>query len=148
MIFLFEFLDSWNPAWSVATILTGLLSIMLENSPLLGSCESTTYEKRKLAHLSLEFNLKNETFRELFPELVTEIQEKVDRINEMKKQNELNKVADNSKNEANSAERPPGSENQLLNNAYSNVITNLIIFAGLAVFAFIVNYIFKTINIE
>lgn len=121
---------------------------MLENSPLLGSCESTTYEKRKLAHLSLEFNLKNETFRELFPELVTEIQEKVDRINEMKKQNELNKVADSNKNEASTTERPTGNENQLLNNAYSNVITNLIIFAGLAVFAFIVNYIFKTINIE
>jgi ubiquitin-conjugating enzyme E2 J2 len=55
--------DSWNPAWSVSTILTGLLSIMLENSPLLGSCESTLYEKKKLAMNSLEFNMKNEVFR-------------------------------------------------------------------------------------
>lgn len=55
--------DTWNPAWSVSTILTGLLSIMLENSPLLGSCESTTYEKKKLAMNSLEFNVKNEIFR-------------------------------------------------------------------------------------
>jgi len=28
--------DTWNPAWSVATILTGLLSFMLEKSPTLG----------------------------------------------------------------------------------------------------------------
>lgn len=55
--------DTWNPAWSASTILTGLLSIMLENSPLLGSCESTTYEKKKLAMNSMEFNLKNELFR-------------------------------------------------------------------------------------
>lgn len=55
--------DTWNPAWSASTILTGLLSIMLENSPLLGSCESTTYEKKKLAMNSMEFNLKNEIFR-------------------------------------------------------------------------------------
>lgn len=80
--------DTWNPAWSVSTILTGLLSIMLENSPLLGSCESTTYEKKKLALNSLEFNLKNETFCELFPDLVTEIKAKLEKINELKKQNE------------------------------------------------------------
>lgn len=55
--------DTWNPAWSASTILTGLLSIMLENSPLLGSCESSNYEKKKLAMNSLEFNLKNEIFR-------------------------------------------------------------------------------------
>lgn len=55
--------DTWNPAWSASTILTGLLSIMLENTPLLGSCESTNYEKRKLAMNSMEFNLKNEIFR-------------------------------------------------------------------------------------
>lgn len=61
---------------------------MLENTALLGSCESTTYEKKKLAINSLEFNLKNETFVELFPEIVIEIKAKLERINEIKKQNE------------------------------------------------------------
>ena len=28
--------DTWNPAWSVSTILTGLLSFMIENSPTIG----------------------------------------------------------------------------------------------------------------
>merc|ERR1712227_699048 len=32
--------DTWNPAWSVATILTGLLSFMLEKNPTLGSIET------------------------------------------------------------------------------------------------------------
>jgi len=41
--------ESWNPMWSVSTILTGLFSFMLESSPTFGSIETTTAEKRKLA---------------------------------------------------------------------------------------------------
>ena len=33
--------DTWNPAWSVSTILTGLLSFMLESTPTSGSTESS-----------------------------------------------------------------------------------------------------------
>ncbi len=33
--------DTWNPAWSVSTILTGLLSFMVENTPTSGSTESS-----------------------------------------------------------------------------------------------------------
>ncbi|EEC16655.1 ubiquitin-conjugating enzyme, putative [Ixodes scapularis] len=62
--------DSWNPAWSVATILTGLLSFMVEKNPTLGSIDTTDREKRQLARESLEFNLKDQVFCELFPELV------------------------------------------------------------------------------
>ena len=50
--------DTWNPAWSVSTILTGLLSFMLERSPTLGSIETGEHEKRALAARSHEFNLK------------------------------------------------------------------------------------------
>lgn len=138
--------DSWNPAWSVATILTGLLSIMLENSPLLGSCESTTYEKRKLAQNSLEFNLKNETFRELFPELVQEIQAKLDKMNELKKQHELQNAE---KAKTDNLDRAGNDHNNLLaNHNYNNIFTNVVIFALFAMFAAVVNYIFTTINIE
>lgn len=41
--------DTWNPAWSVSTILTGLLSFMVEKGPTLGSIETSDYavsEKR------------------------------------------------------------------------------------------------------
>lgn len=35
--------DTWNPAWSVSTILTGLLSFMVEKGPTLGSIETSDY---------------------------------------------------------------------------------------------------------
>ncbi|RTG85987.1 ubiquitin-conjugating enzyme E2 J2 [Schistosoma bovis] len=54
--------DTWNPAWSVSSILTGLLSFMLENT-----CT--------MAKTSGDFNLKSEIFCELFPGIVKEIRE-------------------------------------------------------------------------
>ncbi|KAJ9594876.1 hypothetical protein L9F63_013837, partial [Diploptera punctata] len=65
--------DTWNPAWSVSTILTGLLSFMIEKSPTLGSIESSEYDKRQLARQSLQFNLHDKVFCELFPDLVSEV---------------------------------------------------------------------------
>jgi ubiquitin-conjugating enzyme E2 J2 len=65
--------DTWNPAWSVGTILTGLLSFMLEKSPTLGSLESSDLEKKTLALKSLDYNLKDKTVQELFPEIVEEM---------------------------------------------------------------------------
>ncbi|VDL98845.1 unnamed protein product [Schistocephalus solidus] len=62
--------DTWNPAWSVSTILTGLLSFMLENTPTMGSINTSTAAKKVFAKESGEFNLKNELFVELFPDLV------------------------------------------------------------------------------
>ncbi|XP_070509393.1 ubiquitin-conjugating enzyme E2 J2 [Chironomus tepperi] len=127
--------DSWNPAWSVSTILTGLLSIMLENTPLLGSCESTTYEKKKLALNSLEFNLKNETFVELFPELVVEIKSKLEKISELKKQNEK-EASEKSATETNQIDSSS-------NNAY-NFCFNVIIFVIFGVFICIVKKIYES----
>ncbi len=111
---------------------------MLENSPLLGSCESTTYEKRKLAQLSLDFNLKNETFRELFPDLVQEIQTKLNKMNELKKQHELQNAE---KAKAENLDRAGNENNVLANHNYNNIFTNVIIFALFAMFAAVVNYV-------
>lgn len=66
--------ESWNPLWSVGTILMGLHSFMVENTPTQGSMITADSTKRKFAYESLEFNVKNKMFRELFPELV-ELQE-------------------------------------------------------------------------
>ncbi|XP_037732344.1 ubiquitin-conjugating enzyme E2 J2 [Drosophila subpulchrella] len=65
--------DTWNPTWCVGTILTGLLSFMLESTPTLGSIESSNYDKQMFAQKSLAFNLRNTNFCELFPEVVDEI---------------------------------------------------------------------------
>ncbi|KAJ3175724.1 Ubiquitin-conjugating enzyme E2 6, partial [Irineochytrium annulatum] len=60
---------TWNPAWSVATILTGLLSFMLEETPTTGSIKTSIEERRVLAKNSHAWNLQNPKFRAVFPEL-------------------------------------------------------------------------------
>ncbi|KAJ3016611.1 Ubiquitin-conjugating enzyme E2 6 [Thoreauomyces humboldtii] len=62
---------TWNPAWSVSTILTGLLSFMLEDAPTTGSVKTTLDEKRIYAIKSHQHNLGNNRFKEVFPELCT-----------------------------------------------------------------------------
>lgn len=62
--------ESWNPMWSVSTIISGLISFMVENSPTLGSIQTDRSQKRKFARLSLDFNAKDPTFVKLFPELM------------------------------------------------------------------------------
>ena len=67
--------ESWNPMWSVGTILMGLLSFFLEATPTHGSIITTDAFKRKAALESLAFNCRDKTFCELFPALV-ELHEK------------------------------------------------------------------------
>ncbi|KAH9921723.1 UBC-like protein [Epithele typhae] len=62
---------SWNPAWSVATILTGLLSFMLSDEMTTGSVNTTEAEKRIYAARSHAWNLKQKRFKEAFPEYCT-----------------------------------------------------------------------------
>ena len=61
--------DTWNPTWNLSTILTGLLSFMLENNSTYGSVITTKREKQILARKSWEFNFKDTIFCELFPEI-------------------------------------------------------------------------------
>lgn len=61
---------TWNPAWSVSTILTGLLSFMVSDETTAGSIGSTDEIKRKLARQSKAFNLRSNMFIQHFPELV------------------------------------------------------------------------------
>ncbi|KRY31697.1 Ubiquitin-conjugating enzyme E2 J2 [Trichinella spiralis] len=60
--------DTWNPTWSVSTILTGLLSFMLESTPTYGSIVTTDEAKQKLARRSILYNLQSAVVRDLFPE--------------------------------------------------------------------------------
>jgi len=62
--------ESWNPMWSVSTILTGLYSFMIEKNPTLGSIETSESEKEMLARQSLDYNVRDSTFCKLFPEYV------------------------------------------------------------------------------
>jgi len=64
--------ETWVPAWSVASILNGVLSFMLEEGATVGSVEPapSTAERRRLARCSHAFNRKTPLFCELFPSLV------------------------------------------------------------------------------
>ncbi|KJA13524.1 hypothetical protein HYPSUDRAFT_119175, partial [Hypholoma sublateritium FD-334 SS-4] len=59
---------SWNPAWSVATILTGLLSFMLSDEMTTGSVASSEAYKRAFAARSHCWNITQPRFKEAFPE--------------------------------------------------------------------------------
>ncbi|KZV98803.1 UBC-like protein [Exidia glandulosa HHB12029] len=63
---------SWNPAWSVATILTGLLSFMLADEITTGSVTTTDADKRAYAARSHAWNLAHKRFRDMFPDYCTE----------------------------------------------------------------------------
>lgn len=143
--------DTWNPAWSISTILTGLLSFMLETTPTLGSCESTLLEKRRFADNSLEFNLKNEIFVELFPETVEEIKLRLQKVKEARENNN-NKVKENGTTAKNSDATALGevenANNAAVQSGWHSLTTNVILFLLFLIFALIVNHILKTMNVE
>mmetsp|Transcript_16564 Transcript_16564/g.42533 ORF Transcript_16564/g.42533 Transcript_16564/m.42533 type:complete len:119 (+) Transcript_16564:458-814(+) len=62
--------ETWVPAWSVASILNGVLSFMLETTPTVGSVEASEAERKRLALVSHAWNRKTPLFCELFPGLV------------------------------------------------------------------------------
>jgi len=59
---------SWNPAWSIETILTGLLSFMLSDELTTGSVRGNDSERRAFAKASHAYNLKSVKFRAIFTE--------------------------------------------------------------------------------
>eukprot|EP00667_Euglena_gracilis_P007907 EG_transcript_7990 len=61
--------ESWNPMWTVGTVLTGLLSFMLETTPTTGAIETSEQFKRQCARDSLTFNLQQPAFPRSFPRM-------------------------------------------------------------------------------
>ncbi|PFH31807.1 hypothetical protein BESB_022990 [Besnoitia besnoiti] len=66
--------ESWNPAWRVETILTGLLSFMLDSEEPVayGTMGCLPSERRRLALSSFAANKRNPAFLRLFPELLAD----------------------------------------------------------------------------
>lgn len=61
--------ESWNPAWSVETILVGLLSFFISDVESgYGAVVMPTTPRRRLAKESWAANARDAKFRELFPE--------------------------------------------------------------------------------
>lgn len=138
--------DTWNPAWSVSTILTGLLSFMLETSPTLGSVETSDYVKRQLAAQSGPFNIKNKIFREVFPEITQEIEEMIKQL-EDSLQSEVSSSTTSAQTSRSSNSLQNVVHNPDLNNHsfLSSTLTNLFVIVGFAAFAYTVKYVLRTI---
>ncbi|KAJ2354190.1 Ubiquitin-conjugating enzyme E2 6 [Coemansia sp. RSA 2673] len=58
--------QSWNPGWSVATILTGLLSMMTGDEVMQGGIVTSDQQKREFASKSREFNRNSVWFKNAF----------------------------------------------------------------------------------
>lgn len=98
--------------WSVSTIITGLISFMAESAPTLGSIETSIAEKKKLASHSLEFNVRDELFRKLFPELVQKHDEIMQQRITLLGQNTVNMETDEFANSLKSMEKNEGDQFQ------------------------------------
>ncbi|KAG8288124.1 ubiquitin-conjugating enzyme E2 J2 isoform X2 [Homalodisca vitripennis] len=140
--------DTWNPAWSVSTILTGLLSFMTDRSPTLGSIEASEYERRNLAVQSLAFNLQDTQFCELFPDLVDTIKTELERRKQAQ-QNSRNSDSENHWNgdQARILDDNFGPNDQA-QNPLQSVFANICIFIGFAAFAYTVKYVLRSISTE
>lgn len=124
--------ESWCPTWSVSTILTGLLSFMLETAPTYGSIESSDAEKRRLAKESLKFNLKSSQFCEFFPEIADEIREKLDK--------EIKTPATSEQTQSNTDTTSPGS---LVNRKQiiQSIVLNLTLVIAFIIVIFLCKYV-------
>ncbi|KAJ2830836.1 Ubiquitin-conjugating enzyme E2 6 [Coemansia erecta] len=58
--------ESWNPSWSVATIIMGLLSMMTGDERTTGGIDAPEAERKRLAALSHEFNKTSVMFKNAF----------------------------------------------------------------------------------
>ncbi|XP_060793581.1 ubiquitin-conjugating enzyme E2 J2 [Neoarius graeffei] len=148
--------DTWNPAWSVSTILTGLLSFMVEKGPTLGSIETSDFTKRQLASQSLAFNIKDKVFCELFPDVIDEIKQKQRLQEELSSRSQalpLPDVVPNS--EAQNGHVParvaPPPDHQQVNRNHGllgGALANLFVIVGFAAFAYTVKYVLRSIAQE
>lgn len=69
--------ESWNPAWSVDTMLIGLVSFFLSDSENgYGSVVASDASRKQLAKASWATNAKDPEFAQLFPEFLSEPQKR------------------------------------------------------------------------
>lgn len=113
---------------------------MLETTPTHGSTECSQYDREQYARGSIQFNLKNEVFCELFPDIKAEMQRT---LNDRKRD-----VRETITNAAASSLWPqtPASASDHNNNGWQSLASNVLVLVGFGVFAMIVNFVIKNLN--
>lgn len=61
--------ETWNPSWSIESILHGLYSFMLEDVITTGGIDNTVEQRKRLAIESYHFNKTNPVFMDLLEEM-------------------------------------------------------------------------------
>jgi len=142
--------DTWNPAWSVSTILTGLLSFMLEKQPTLGSIETSLYTKRQLAAQSGAFNLNDKVFCELFPDVTEKIRERLEKqAEELRAAQAQRDLSNNSQAAPAPAHAQGGGDGGAAGGAGGGLratMTNVLVVVGFAAFAFVVKHVLSSVG--
>lgn len=131
--------DSWNPSWSISSILNGFLSFMCDTSATFGSIETTYAQKRKFAADSLAFNIQDPVFCELFPDITDEIKKTLEERNA--KLSTTNSLTTDQEQSIISSTSNSGSTST---SWFNNLIGNLMILILLAVFAVVVRFILNS----
>lgn len=67
--------ESWNPAWTIQSMLRGLVSFMAdtEEHEMIGGLHTSAVEKKRFAQESCDFNKSIPQFLDLFPDFQVEI---------------------------------------------------------------------------
>ncbi|CAH1764286.1 19723_t:CDS:2 [Entrophospora sp. SA101] len=96
--------SSWNPSWSVATILNGLLSFMTGDETTTGSIKTSDADKIMFASNSHQFNMKK-----VFPELCISEPVLVEILYPLNNNNTNNNDGHDNKSSTNSLNETPKS---------------------------------------
>ncbi|GMR36098.1 hypothetical protein PMAYCL1PPCAC_06293, partial [Pristionchus mayeri] len=137
--------DTWNPAWTVGTIVTGLLSFMNDTAPTLGSITTTDAEKKQLARKSKTFNIKDRVFCELFEDLAESIKSEMSAAAAERAAAGVRSPQTTSEDGDGSTKSSDGEAAGVggggTRGVLSSLASNLVVIAGVVLLAFAVRYV-------
>lgn len=118
---------------------------MLETTPTHGSTECSQYDREQYARASIKYNLKNEVFCELFPDIRDEMQRT---LNERKRDIRETRTNSATGMAAGTSLWPqnPQSASENNNNGWQSLASNVLVLVGFGVFVMIVNFVIKNLN--
>lgn len=135
--------DSWQPCWSMGSILNGFLSFMCDSSSTFGSIETSCSQKRKFAYDSLSFNMRDPTFCELFPEITEEIVQKL--AERSSRESQTNSTSQNFSDDQQRSSNSDSSNLHSTDSSWLNsFFSNIMILVLLAIFAIVVRFILNS----
>uniref|UniRef100_W5KBT6 Ubiquitin-conjugating enzyme E2 J2 n=1 Tax=Astyanax mexicanus TaxID=7994 RepID=W5KBT6_ASTMX len=132
--------DTWNPAWSVSTILTGLLSFMVEKGPTLGSIETSDFtEIKQKQRVQEELSSRSQALP--LPDVVPD--------GEAPHHAQNGHPGLNGHLPAGAAHQPPDLQQVNRNHGLlGGALANLFVIVGFAAFAYTVKYVLRSIAQE